>query len=267
MRILFIGDVAGKVGQKMVKDHLPGLRQRYKPQVVIVNGENAADGRGITEKIYKDFMAQGVDCVTMGNHTWDNYEIYDFIDETDRLIRPANYPNSERVPGRGITYININNQKLAVINLFGRIFMGEYEDPFRVGDELVAEARKHTNHIFIDFHAEVTSEKQALGLYFDGRVSGVVGTHTHVQTNDARVLPKGTAYLTDAGMTGFYDGVLGMEQGPILERFLTQLPQRFKTPDTGVGQLNACLIETNDSTGLATKIQTIRIDSDTLFMG
>ncbi len=267
MRILFIGDVAGKVGQKMVKDHLPALRQRYKPQVVILNGENAADGRGITERIYKDFLSQGVDCVTMGNHTWDNYEIYDFIDETDRLIRPANYPNNAVVPGKGITYIKINDQKIAIINLFGRIFMGEFEDPFRVGDELVKEARKHTNHIFIDFHAEVTSEKQALGLYFDGRVSGVVGTHTHVQTNDARVLPKGTAYLTDAGMTGYYNGVLGMEQGPIIERFRTQLPQRFTTPDTGIGQLNGCLIETNDKTGLATRIQTIRIDSDTLFMG
>lgn len=267
MKILFIGDVAGKVGQKMVKDYLPSLRQRYKPQVVIVNGENAADGRGITENIYKDFMSQGVDCVTMGNHTWDNYGIYDFIDEVDHLIRPANYPNSEQVPGQGITYININNQKLAVINLIGRIFMGEFEDPFRIGDELIAEAKKHTNHIFIDFHAEATSEKQALGLYFDGRVSAVIGTHTHVQTNDARVLPKGTAYLTDAGMTGFYDGVLGMEQGPIIQRFLTQLPQRFNTPDSGSGQLNACLIETNNDTGLATRIQTIRIDSDTLFMG
>ena len=267
MKILFIGDVAGKVGQKMVKDHLPGLRQRYKPQVVILNGENAADGRGITERIYKNFLSQGVDCVTMGNHTWDNYEIYDFIDETDRLIRPANYPHNDLVPGKGITYIKINNQTIAVINLFGRTFMGDFDDPFRVGDELIEEAKQHTNHIFIDFHAEVTSEKQAIGWYFDGRVSAVVGTHTHVQTNDERVLPKGTAYLTDAGMTGYYDGVLGMETAPIIEKFRTQMPTRFATPDTGVGQLNGCLIETNDQTGLATRIQTIRIDSDTLFMG
>lgn len=266
MKILFIGDVSGKIGQDMVKDYLPRLQQRYKPQVVIVNGENAADGRGITERIYKNFLSQGVDCITMGNHTWANYEIYDFIDETDRLIRPANYPNNEFVPGKGITYLQINEQILAVINLSGRTYMADFADPFRVGDELIAEAKKKTDHIFIDIHAEVTSEKRALALYFDGRVSAVVGTHTHVQTNDNQVLPAGTAFLTDAGMTGYYDGVLGMSKEPIIRRFRTQLPARFKTPETGRGQLNGCLIETDNKTGLAKNIQTIRIDGDTLFM-
>lgn len=267
MKILFIGDVSGKIGQQMVKDYLPRLRQRYKPQAVIVNGENAAaNGRGITEEIFKNFLSQGVDCVTMGNHTWANYEIYDFIEETDRLIRPANYPNNDMVPGKGISYLKLNNQILAVINLSGRTHMAEYADPFQVGDELISEAKKHTDHIFIDIHAEVTSEKKALGLYFDGRVSAVIGTHTHVQTNDERILPGGTAFLTDAGMTGYYDGILGMSKETIIQGFRSQLPARFTTPENGRGQLNGCIIETDNETGLAKSIQTIRIDGDTLFM-
>ena len=266
MKILFIGDIVGKVGQKMVADYLPRLRQIYKPQVVIANGENAADGRGLTEKIYKNFLSLGVDLITMGNHTWDNYDIYNFIEEATSLVRPANYERNEEVPGTGMRILRLNDQKLAVINLFGRSFMGSYDDPFRVGDELIAEAKKETDHIFIDFHAEATSEKQAAGWYFDGKVSALVGTHTHVQTNDARVLTKGTAYQTDVGMTGFYEGILGMKKESIIENFRTQMPTRFMTPDHGEGQLNACLVETDNKTGLAKSIQVIRIDSDTLFM-
>lgn len=266
MKILFIGDIVGKVGQQMVRDYLPRLRQIYKPQVVIVNGENAADGRGITEKIYKEFLSLGIDMVTMGNHTWDNYDIYNFINEATRLIRPANYERNEKVPGQGMRILRFNQQKLAVINLFGRSYMGSYDDPFRVGDELIREAKKQTNHIFIDFHAEATSEKQAAGWYFDGKASAVVGTHTHVQTNDARILKEGTAYMTDVGMTGFYDGIIGMQKEAILENFTTQMPTRFTTPESGEGQLNAVLVDTNEKTGLAQNIQTIRIDGDTLFM-
>lgn len=266
VKILFIGDVVGEVGQKMVRDYLPRLRQRYKPQVVIVNGENAADGRGITEKIYKEFLSLGVDVITMGNHTWNNYDIYNFIDDAKNIIRPANYERNDEVPGTGMRIIRLNDQKVAVINLFGRVFMGSYDDPFRVGDELIAEAKKETNHIFIDFHAEATSEKQAAGWYFDGKVTAVVGTHTHVQTNDERVLPQGTAFQTDVGMTGFYDGIIGMEKESILKNFTTQMPTRFTAPDYGEGQLNACLIDTNDKTGLAKSIKSIRIDGDTLFM-
>jgi polar amino acid transport system substrate-binding protein len=165
-----------------------------------------------------------------------------------------------------MSFVRINDETLAVINLFGRSFMGSYDDPFRVGDELIQEAKKETNHILIDFHAEATSEKQALGWYFDGKVTAVVGTHTHVQTNDARVLKKGTAYQTDVGMTGFYNGILGMQRDSIIEHFRTQMPTRFITPDEGPGQLNGCLIDTNDKTGLATRIQPVRIDDDTLFM-
>lgn len=266
MKILFIGDVVGKVGQNMIKNYLPKLRQEYKPQVVILNGENAADGRGITEKIYKQFLELGVDAVTMGNHTWGNYDIFNFIDEATHLIRPANYENNDKVPGKGMCYINYNGKIVAVINLFGRSFMGSFDDPFRVGDELIAEAKKETNHIVIDFHAEATSEKQAVGWYFDGKVSAVLGTHTHVQTNDARILPKGTAFQTDVGMTGFYDGILGMKKESIIENFQTQMPTRFVTPDSGKGQLNGSLIDIEDQTGLAKKIQAIRIDEDTLFM-
>ncbi len=266
MKILFIGDVVGKVGQKMVADYLPRLRQVYKPQVVIANGENAADGRGLTEKIYKKFLSLGVDVITMGNHTWDHYDIYNFIEDATSLIRPANYERNEEVPGVGMRIIRLNDQKLAVINLFGRSFMGSFDDPFRVGDELIAEAKKETDHIFIDFHAEATSEKQAAGWYFDGKVSAIVGTHTHVQTNDARILSQGTAYQTDVGMTGFYEGILGMKKESIIENFRTQMPTRFMTPDSGEGQLNACLVETDNKTGLAKSMQAIRIDSDTLFM-
>ena len=266
VRILFIGDVSGTVGQKMVHDYLPRLRQRYKPHFIILNGENAADGRGITEQIYKELLTQGVDLVTMGNHTWDNYDIFNFMDEATRMIRPANYENNEEVPGVGMRIINNNAQKLAVINLTGRSYMGSFDDPFRVGEELIAEAKKETNHILIDFHAEATSEKQALGWYVDGKVSALVGTHTHVQTNDARVLPNGTAYQTDIGMTGFYNGILGMQKESMIENFRTQLPTRFETPDQGPGQLNATFIETDDQTGHAKKIKPIRIDDDTLFM-
>lgn len=266
VKILFIGDVSGTVGQKMVHDYLPQLRQVYKPQVIILNGENAAEGRGITEKIYKEFLTQGVDCITMGNHTWDNYDLFNFIEEATHIIRPANYENNDLIPGVGMRIIKINKQKIAVINLTGRSYMGSFDDPFRVGDELIAQAQKETNQIFIDFHAEATSEKQAAGWYFDGKASAVVGTHTHVQTNDARILPKGTAYQTDVGMTGFYNGILGMEKEAIIENFRTQMPTRFTTPESGSGQLNACLVETDDKTGQAKKIQPIRIDEDTLFM-
>jgi polar amino acid transport system substrate-binding protein len=265
MKVLFIGDVVGSLGREMVEEYLPKLKAKYKPQATILNGENAAGGKGITEKIYKKFLQCGVDVVTMGNHTWDNREIFDFIDDAKKLIRPANYPDNESTPGKGLTYITINSQELAVINLHGRSFMGDFEDPFRVADKLVDEALKRTPHIIIDFHAEATSEKEAMGWSMDGRVSAVVGTHTHVQTNDARILPNGTAYQTDVGMTGFYDGILGMKKNPILNKFKTQMPNRFETPDSGRKRLNGCYIELHPQTGKAKKIEPIRIDDDTPF--
>lgn len=264
MRLIFVGDVVGSLGREMVHEYLPKIKQTYKPQVTILNGENAASGRGITEKIYKGFLQDGVDVVTMGNHTWDNRDIFEFIDTAKKMIRPANFPEGT-TPGVGMTYIKVNSYELAVINLHGRTFMNALDDPFRKADELIQQAQKRTNKIFVDFHAETTSEKQAMGWYLDGRVSAVVGTHTHVQTNDARILPEGTAYLTDTGMTGPYDAILGMKKEQVLRKFLSQMPTRFEVPKEGRQILSACYIEIDDTTGKAKKIEPIMINEDRPF--
>ncbi|GCF95773.1 metallophosphoesterase [Enterococcus florum] len=259
MRLLFIGDVVGSIGRQMLTDYLPRLKKKYHPQLTIVNGENAAAGRGITEKIYKKFLQDGVDVVTMGNHTWDNKAIFEFISTAKKIVRPANFP--EGTPGQGIIYVQVNEAEIAIINLQARSFMVDLDDPFRKADQLVEEARTRTPFIFIDFHGETTSEKQAMGWYLDGRISAIVGTHTHVQTNDARILPKGTAYLTDVGMTGPYDGILGMKKEPVLEKFLTALPQRFEVIENGRSLLSACVIDL-DKHGLARKIEAVQISED-----
>lgn len=264
MKVLFVGDVVGSIGRKMLLESLPTLKAKYRPQLTIVNGENAAAGRGITEKIYKEFLQAGVDLITMGNHTWDNRDIFEFIgNEKIKMIRPANFP--EGTPGIGYKIIQINQHKIAVVNVQGRVFLNALDDPFRKMDEILAEIGDETNCIFVDFHAEATSEKQAMGWYLDGRVSAVVGTHTHIQTNDARILPNGTAYLTDAGMTGAYDSVLGVETHIILEKFLTQLPVRHEIPEEGRKLLSGCYIEIDDYTGKATKIENIVINEDRPF--
>lgn len=261
MRILFVGDVVGSLGRKMVSDYLPRLKGKYKPQVTIVNGENAASGRGITEKIYKKLLQDGADVVTLGNHTWDNREIFDFIDNAPKMVRPANFPE-KTTPGQGIVYVKVNALELAVINMQGRTFMVDIDDPFAKMDELLAEASKRTPLIFVDFHGEATSEKQAMGWYLDGRVTAVIGTHTHVQTNDARILPAGTAYLSDVGMTGPYDGILGMQREAVINKFKTALPHRFEVVEQGRTLLSYCVIEVNDKTGHATKITTGLINED-----
>ncbi|MFV0558250.1 MAG: TIGR00282 family metallophosphoesterase [Enterococcus sp.] len=260
MRLLFIGDVVGSLGREMITEYIPRLKKKYRPQVTIVNGENAAAGRGITEKIYKKFLQDGADVVTLGNHSWDNRDIFEFIDEAKKLVRPANFPAG--VPGQGIAYIKVNQLELAVINMQARSFMATIDDPFTKMDELLAEARKRTPLIFVDFHGETTSEKQAMGWYVDGRVSAVVGTHTHVQTNDARILPQGTAYLSDVGMTGPYDGILGMKREAVITRFLTSLPQRFEVVEEGRTILSACVIDLDEKTGQAKKIEPIQISDD-----
>ncbi|HLR42111.1 MAG TPA: TIGR00282 family metallophosphoesterase [Pseudogracilibacillus sp.] len=260
MKILFIGDIVGSPGRKMVTEYLPQLKEKYKPQLTIVNGENAASGKGITEKIYKQFLSEGVQVVTMGNHTWNKREILDFIDDAPYLIRPANFPESN--PGKGIVYVKINDLEVAVINLQGRTFLDPNDNPFLKADELIAEAKKRTDLIFIDFHAEVTSEKQALAWYVDGRVSAVVGTHTHTQTADERILPEGTAYITDVGMTGPYDSILGVEKETIINRFLTNMPARFEVDTKGRNQLNACIITLDKKTGKAKSIERIIINDD-----
>lgn len=264
MKVLFVGDVVGSIGRKMLIESLPALKAKYRPQLTIVNGENAAAGRGITEKIYKEFLQAGVDVITMGNHTWDNRDIFEFIgNKKIKMIRPANFP--EGTPGLGYKIIQINQHKIAVINVQGRVFLNALDDPFRKMDAILEEIGDETNCIFVDFHAEATSEKQAMGWYLDGRVSAVVGTHTHIQTNDARILPQGTAYLTDAGMTGAYDSILGVERHIILEKFLTQLPVRHEIPEEGRKLLSGCYIEIDDRTGKATKIENILINEDRPF--
>lgn len=260
VKILFIGDVVGSPGRDMLSEYLPKLKDKYRPQVTIVNGENAAAGKGITEKIYKQFLNLGVQTITMGNHTWNKREIFDFIDDAPYLIRPANFPQSN--PGKGIVYIKSNKTEIAVINIQGRVFLDPHDDPFTKADELIAEARKRTNLIFIDFHAEATSEKQAFGWYVDGRVSAVIGTHTHTQTADERILPSGTAYLTDAGMTGPYDSILGVDKESIINRFLTNMPTRFEVDKQGRNQLNGCIIDIDLETGKAKSINRIMINED-----
>ncbi|MCB8505479.1 TIGR00282 family metallophosphoesterase [Enterococcus durans] len=264
MRVLFIGDVVGSMGREMITEYLPRLKKKFRPQVTIANGENAAAGRGITEKIYKKFLQDGVDVVTMGNHTWDNRDIFEFIDQAKKMVRPANFP--EGTPGQGIVFVKVNQLELAVINMQARSFMVDLDDPFRKMNELIEEARKRTPIIFVDFHGETTSEKQAMGWFLDGKVSAVVGTHTHVQTNDARILPQGTAYLTDVGMTGPYDGILGMRREPVIEKFLTALPKRFEVVENGRGLLSGCLLEIDDVTGKAKTIELIQINEDRPFL-
>jgi len=259
MRLLFIGDIVGKVGREAITTYLSRLKQTYRPTVTIVNAENAALGKGLTEKIYKDLLREGVDFMTMGNHTYGQRQIYDFIDSANRMVRPANFP--EEAPGVGMRFIQINEIKLAIINLQGRAFMQDIDDPFKKADELINEAKKETDYIFVDFHAETTSEKNAMGWYLDGRASAVVVTHTHIQTSDERILPGGTGYITDVGMTGFYDGILGINRHEVITRFITSLPQRHVVPDEGRSVLSGVIIDINKE-GRTTHIERVLINDD-----
>lgn len=261
MKVVFIGDIVGNVGRATVKRLLPWLKSKYQPHIIIANGENAAGGRGINAAITRELFEWGVHGITMGNHTWDNREIFEFIDDEKRMIRPANLP-PDSTPGRGSMMIKANGKELAILNLIGRTFLPPSDCPFRKADEELAELRKMTKCVLVDFHAEATSEKIAMGWYLDGRASLVVGTHTHVQTNDARILPEGTAYLTDAGMTGPRDGVLGMEKETVLRRFITGLPERFTVAE-GKWTLNGACIEIDEATGKALSIRNITVDEDT----
>lgn len=261
MRILFIGDVMGEVGQEMFVETVPTLKRSLHPQLTIANGENATRGRGINEKVYKKLLKAGADVITMGNHTWDNQAIQDFINSTKKLIRPANF-SAGQVPGKGYTVVNVNGVKVGVIDIQGRVFMNPSDDPFAIAEEIISQLEKETTLIFVDFHGEATSEKEAFAWNFDGRVSAVVGTHTHVQTNDARILPAGTAFLTDVGFTGPYDGILGMRRSSVISRFKNQMPTRFEVETSGGAALGAVVIDIDDKTGRAVKIRNIRVDPD-----
>lgn len=256
MNVLFIGDIVGNVGRAAVKKVLPALKSKYNPHIIIANGENAAAGRGITAAIVKELLEAGVHGITMGNHTWDNKDIFEWIDDQPRLVRPANF--APEAPGQGAAIIKANGKELAIINLQGRAFLPPIDCPFRKADELIDQLKQKTKNILVDFHAEATSEKIAMGWHLDGKASLVVGTHTHVQTNDDRVLPNGTAYITDVGMVGSMEGVLGMEREAVLHRFLTQLPARFVV-DEGDWHLHGVSVEIDDATGKAKKIQKIRL--------
>ncbi len=248
-----MGDVHGRPGRRAVARRVPVLRKQLAVDFVVANAENSAGGVGLTPKTAAELFEAGVDVLTGGNHTWAKREAYELLDSDPRLVRPANYPPG--VPGHGSTVIRKGGLALAVLNLQGRVFMEPLDDPFRVARAEVDRLREVTPFVLVDFHAEATSEKQAMGYYLDGRVTAVVGTHTHVQTADERVLPGGTGYITDVGMTGPRDGVIGVDREAILQRFLTQLPVRFEVA-SGAVQFNAVLVEA-DGAGRATSIRRI----------
>lgn len=261
MKILFIGDIVGDSGMLMLEKYLPQLKQDLKPQLTIVNGENStSQGRGISEQNFKKILNLGADTVTLGNHAWNNADIFNFIDDTHNLIRPLNFPG-KNVPGRGYTILNVNSEKIAIINLQGRIFLDPIDDPFAKIDDLLLKIKKEkVKYIFVDFHAETTSEKKAMALYLDGRISVIIGTHTHVQTNDNQVLKKGTGFLTEVGMTGPDDGVIGMQYSNVIHKFLTQRPTRFNVEENGNNILSGCLIDL-DKNGFTKKIDKILISN------
>ncbi len=260
MRLLFLGDIVGRAGRTVVCDALPGLIKRYGLDFVVINGENSAGGFGITEAIVNDLIDAGADCVTLGNHAFDQKEALVFIERHDRLIRPLNYPKG--TPGKGATLLKAKSgADVLVINAMGRVFMTELDCPFRaIDNELTACALKQgADAVLIDFHAEATSEKQALGFFLDGRVSVVVGTHTHTPTADARILTSGTAYMSDAGMCGDYNSVLGMDADVPINRFLTRIPRSRFEPAVGPGTISGFAVDIDDNTGLAVKAGPLRL--------
>lgn len=255
MHILVVGDVHGRPGRRILKERLPRLRTRYEARFVVANGENGAGGAGLSREVADELFAAGVDVITGGNHIWQHRDAYELLDAEPRIIRPLNYPPG--VPGRGATVARTpEDVPVAVLNLQGRVFMPEVDDPFRTVRAEVEALRERARVIVLDFHAEATSEKIAMGWYLDGKISALVGTHTHVQTADERILPEGTAYITDVGMTGPRDGVIGMDRARILERFQTGLPVRFEVA-TGPAQLNAVAIDVDEETGMARRIERI----------
>jgi metallophosphoesterase (TIGR00282 family) len=263
MKLLFIGDIVARPGRELLKRGLKSLVRTHGIDVVLVNIENAAGGAGVTREIADEVLALGVHALTSGNHIWDKREVMQFIDDEPRLLRPANYPAG--VPGAGsYVFETPTGVKVAVINVMGRVFLANIDDPFAVAAREIARAREAGARIIVvDFHAEATSEKIAFGWHFDGAVTAVLGTHTHVQTADERILPGGTAYITDVGMTGPNDGVIGMERTAIITRFMTGLPIRMEAA-SGDPRLNAVIIEADVDSGRATRISRVNIGADEL---
>ena len=255
MKILMVGDVVGRTGRYFFMEQTPELKQAKKIDVVIVNGENAAHGKGLTPAVFSDLIKGGADIVTSGNHIWDNPKVLEIIDTEPFLLRPANYP--EDTPGRGFCIFPVGRKKIGVINLTGRIFMNPpLDDPFRLAEKILRLMRRDCDVILVDFHAEATSEKLAFANYFDGQVTAVVGTHTHVQTADEKILPKGIAYITDLGMVGAANSILGMTVEPVIKRFLTGRPSKFEVAE-GAAVYCAVLIDIDDKKNKTTKIERI----------
>ena len=254
MKVLAVGDIVGSAGINELKLRLKEIKEKENIDFTIVNGENSAEGMGITEKNFNDIISQGVDCVTMGNHTWGKKDIFKFIDNP-KIIRPANYP--EGVVGKGYNIYECKGKKIAVINIMGRVDINILtENPFLKAKKIIEKIKNKVDIIFIDFHAEATAEKIALGYYLDGKATAIFGTHTHVQTADEKILPNGTAYITDIGMTGPYNSVIGMDRGASIKRFVTSLPERYKLAD-GNCMLNGCIFEINDENCRVMKINRI----------
>ncbi|MFQ3574218.1 MAG: TIGR00282 family metallophosphoesterase [Thermodesulfovibrionales bacterium] len=257
MKVLFIGDVVGKPGRNSLKSLLPNLRNLYKIDLVIANGENAAGGFGINEKTANEIFDTGVDVITTGNHVWDKKEAVSYISKENRILRPLNYPPGAL--GYGSIVLNLNNRlKVAVMCLSGRVFMNILDCPFRTTEAHLHDIKTQANIIIIDFHAEATSEKHAFAFYFDGLVSAIIGTHTHVQTADERILPKGTAYITDVGMTGPEDSIIGVEKQQVIEKFLDMMPRKFNVPNTKA-MLCAVVLDIDEKTGKARSIQRLKM--------
>ncbi len=260
MRILFIGDIVGSPGRKIVHERLADIVAQQSVDLCIANGENSASGFGITPRLADELFASGIEVLTGGNHSWDRKEIMEYLPHEPRLLRPANFPNGS--PGKGVFISKAKNGTgYAVLNLQGRTFMTPIDDPFRAATQQLALVPPEVKVILVDMHAEATSEKQAMGWYLDGKVTAVVGTHTHVATADNRVLPNGTAYITDVGMTGPHNSVIGMETQGVLQRFLDSLPARFSVAEGDV-QMNTVLIDADESTGRARSIERLNFRLD-----
>jgi len=261
MNILFLGDIIGRPGRTAVRRALPGLRQRYSPDFIIANAENSAGGKGVNARIAAELLGMGIHALTGGNHSFRVKGCQELYEGEERLIRPANFPPG--APGRGWgVYPSDAGFPVAVLNLCGRTFMSPYDDPWRMAADMVDELRRETPIIILDFHAEATSEKIAMGWWLDGRATAVIGTHTHVQTADERVLPNGTAYITDAGMSGPHDSVIGAEKGAVLDSLLTLMPARFEVADGGDLRVCGVFIEVDPLEGHALRIERVRVDLD-----
>jgi len=255
VKVLFIGDICGNAGIKTCKYALGELKNNgYDFDFIIANGENAAGGLGITYALAKDLYQMGIDVITLGNHTWSKREITNFIDDEKRIIRPANYPSG--VPGKGAVLLEKNGKKIGIINVLGLVYMEPNDSPFTACDRELSELKKYTKTVVVDIHAEATSEKCALAWYLDGRVSSVIGTHTHVQTADERILDCGTGFLSDVGMTGPYEGVIGMDKEAVLKKFVMHMPERFETAK-GKMQFGAVCLEINEENGKCCKLERI----------